>query len=291
MPVTTPPTRVSLPIVLRRLTVLRAVDVTPRMRRITLGGEQLGAFRSGDYDAPAFTTEGADDYVKIFLPEPGSETPALPEQHDGHLHWPRKPAPVARAYTVRRFDPVAGELDLDFVLHGHGPAGNWARTAEPGSVLHLAGPKVAIIPPQGADWWLLAGDETALPALGRFVETYGGTAPMHVFALVDGPQEEQSDLAGVTWVHSRPGVSDATVLAEAVESGAPRGGEGWMWIAGEASIVKELRAVSKRLGIAKPMLDASGYWRSPESDRPLARLRLLREQAVETLEARRRGTT
>ncbi|EHK81647.1 Siderophore-interacting protein [Rhodococcus pyridinivorans AK37] len=108
MPVTTPPTRVSLPIVLRRLTVLRAVDVTPRMRRITLGGEQLGAFRSGDYDAPAFTTEGADDYVKIFLPEPGSETPALPEQHDGHLHWPRKPAPVARAYTVRRFDPVAG---------------------------------------------------------------------------------------------------------------------------------------------------------------------------------------
>lgn len=291
MPVTTPPTRVSLPIVLRRLTVLRAVDVTPRMRRITLTGDQLGAFRAGEWDAPAFTTEGADDYVKIFLPEPGSDMPVLPEQHDGHLHWPRKPAPVARAYTVRRFDSEAVELDLDFVLHGHGPAGDWARTAAPGDVIHLAGPKISTVPPEGADWWVLAGDETALPAMGRFVDEYAGSAPLHVFVLVDDATEEQSDLADVTWVHRVEGRPDAEVLAEAVDAGAPRGGDGWMWIAGEAAIVRELRAVSKRLGVPKPMLHASGYWRSPESDRPLARLRLLKEQAVETLEARRRGTT
>lgn len=291
MPVTTPPRNVSLPIVLRRLHVVRVTDVTPRMRRVTLGGDQLGAFRSGDYDAPAFTTEGADDYVKIFLPEPGSSEPVLPEQHDGHLHWPRRPAPLARAYTVRRFDPVAGELDLDFVVHGHGPAGNWARDAQPGAVLHLAGPKISTLPPVGAPWWLLAGDETALPAIGRFVQTHDDPAALHVFALVDGPDEEQADLPGVRWVHRRPGEPDGSVLAEAVAAHAPRDAQGWMWIAGEAAIVRDLRAVSKELGIAKPMLDASGYWRSPASDRPLARLRLLREQAVETLEARRRGTT
>ena len=88
MPVTTPSRRLDLPIVLRELTVLRTVEVTPRMRRITVGGEQLGTFQSGEFSVAEFRTEGADDYVKIFLPEEGSAAPVLPEQHDGHLHWP-----------------------------------------------------------------------------------------------------------------------------------------------------------------------------------------------------------
>ncbi|MFD4291818.1 siderophore-interacting protein [Rhodococcus sp. NPDC058505] len=287
MPVTTPSRRLDLPIVLRELRVIRTTEVTPRMRRITVGGEQLEAFRSGKYEVTAFRTEGADDYVKVFLPEEGESAPVLPEQHDGHLHWPRKPAPVARAYTVRRFDPATGELDLDFVVHGHGVAGNWARDARPGDVLHLAGPKVSTIPPVGADWWLLAGDETALPAIGRYVDTHDDPAALHAVVLVDGSAEEQADLAGVTWVHRRPGVPDATLLADEVRRLAPTAGDGWMWIAGEAAIVRELRSVAKELGIPRDLLDASGYWRLPATG-ALARVRALRDQAVESLDHRRR---
>lgn len=287
MPVTSPSRRLDLPIVLRELQVLRTTEVTPRMRRITVGGEQLRAFRSGDLDVTAFRTEGADDYVKVFLPEEGESAPVLPEQHDGHLHWPRKPAPVARAYTVRRFDAELGELDLDFVVHGHGVGGNWARDAKPGDVLHLAGPKVSTIPPLGADWWLLAGDETALPAIGRYVETHEDGAALHAVVLVDGPAEEQTDLPGVTWVHRRAGVPDAQRLADAVREVAPTSGDGWMWIAGEAAIVRELRAVAKALGVPKHQLDASGYWRAPVVG-ALARVRALRDSAVESLETRRR---
>ena len=288
MPVTTPSRRLDLPIVLRELTVLRTVEVTPRMRRITVGGEQLGTFQSGEFSVAEFRTEGADDYVKIFLPEEGSAAPVLPEQHDGHLHWPKRPAPVARSYTVRRFDAEAGELDLDFVLHGHGIAGNWARNAQPGDTLHLAGPKVSTIPPVGADWWLLAGDETALPAIARYVEEHDGSEPLYVAVLVDGPAEEQRELPGVTWVHRREGVSDARLLADAARTLGPSTGAGWMWIAGEASIVRELRATAKQLGVTKDLLDASGYWRVQVGDGPLARVRTLRDKAVESLENRRR---
>ena len=287
MPVTTPSQRLDLPIVLRELRVIRTTEVTPRMRRITVGGDQLGAFRTGELDVTPFRTEGADDYVKVFLPEEGETEPVLPEQHDGHLHWPRKPAPVARAYTVRRFDAVTGELDLDFVVHGHGVGGNWARDAKPGDVLHLAGPKVSTIPPIGAEWWLLAGDETALPAIGRYVETHDDPATLHAVVLVDGPAEEQSDLAGVTWVHRQAGVSDAQTLADAVRRVVPQAGDGWMWIAGEAAIVRELRAVAKERGIPKAQLDASGYWRVPVTG-ALGRVRALRDQAVESMEHRRR---
>ncbi|QNG21181.1 siderophore-interacting protein [Rhodococcus triatomae] len=287
MPVTTPSRRLDLPIVLRKLTVLRTAEVTPRMRRITLGGEQLGAFSAAGHDLPAFTTRGADDYVKLFFPEPGGE-PVLPEQHDGHLHWPRKPAPLARAYTVRRYDADLGELDLDFVLHGHGVAGNWARDARPGDEIHLAGPKISTVPPVGASWWLLAGDETALPAVGHYLDDADGTVDLHAFVLVDGPEEEQRELTGVRWVHRRSGVADAELLAQAVRDHSLPEGEGWMWIAGEAGIVRELRAVAKHLGIPKPMLDASGYWRADAGSSALGRIRALRDQAVESLEHRRR---
>ncbi|WP_240945371.1 siderophore-interacting protein [Rhodococcus sp. HNM0569] len=275
-----------LPIVLRKLDVMRTHDVTPRMRRITVAGDQLGSFESGGRTLPAFTTAGCDDYVKLFLAEPGHD-PVLPEQHDGHLHWPKKPAPLARTYTVRRFDADAGELDLDFVLHGHGVAGNWARAARPGDVLHLAGPKISTVPPTGVDWWLLAGDDTALPAIARFVESAPGV-PVHAAVLVESADEEQRDLPGVTWVHRQAGVPDARVLADAARSIAPDTGQAWMWIAGETGVVRELRSVAKTLGIGKPMLDASGYWRSPDTQRPLGRLLAMREEARESLDVRRR---
>src|SRR5699024_11085091 len=184
-------------------------------------------------------------------------------------------------------------LDLDFVLHGHGTAGLWARDAAPGDTLHLGGPKAATLPPAGARWWLLVGDETALPAVGRFVEEHPDQ-DLTAVVVVEDPAEEQ-DLPGVTWVHrAGRGSHDGPLLADAVRALAAeradgfRDGLGWMWIAGETAAVRELRTLAKELGVPRAMLDATGYWRAPAQGSTLGRLRVLQERTTEALEARRR---
>ena len=281
-----PPGRTSLPIVLRHLHVVRVVDVTPHMRRVTFGGEQLGAFSAGGHDLTPFTTHNPDDYVKLFFPDPETNVLTLPEQDDGHLDWPRRPAPTSRSYTVRSYDAAAGELDIDFVLHGHGVAGEWARTVRPGDSIHLAGPKVTTTPPMGAPWWILAGDETALPAIAHYLDAPPAGTPVHAFVVVPGAADEQSDIDGITWLRRRDDVTDGQQLAAAINALTLPGGEGWMWIAGEAGTVRELRAVAKSLGVGKAMLDASGYWRRPVTGGVLERVRTLRAQATETLVSR-----
>ncbi|HEY1175086.1 MAG TPA: siderophore-interacting protein, partial [Phytomonospora sp.] len=149
------------PLVVRRLTVLRTRAVTPRMRRITLTGAQLRSFDAGGAHQPAFASTAFDDHVKLVWSEGGDVAAALPVQLPHGIEWPPCPERIARDYTPRRFDPQTGELDLDFVVHGHGPAVTWAERAEPGDVLHIVGPKSSTVLPGGLDWIVLAGDETA----------------------------------------------------------------------------------------------------------------------------------
>ncbi|MFE1889777.1 siderophore-interacting protein [Streptomyces microflavus] len=89
---------VTFPIVLRELTVLRVADVTPGMRRVTLGGPQLRAFHRDGLDLPALRTEGFDDHVKFFFAE-GDEPPVLPGQNVSSLDWPVDARPLAKDYT------------------------------------------------------------------------------------------------------------------------------------------------------------------------------------------------
>src|SRR6266568_4230449 len=74
-------------------------------------------------------------------------------------------APVMRDYTPRRFDAVQRELDIEFALHGDGPAATWAAQAAPGQRVMIGGPRGSFIVPTDFDWHLLIGDETALPAV------------------------------------------------------------------------------------------------------------------------------
>ncbi|XCM33751.1 siderophore-interacting protein [Streptomyces parvus] len=83
---------VTFPIVLRELTVLRVADVTPGMRRVTLGGEQLRAFHRDGLDLPALRSEGFDDHVKFFFAD-GDAPPVLPGQNVSSLDWPGRRAP------------------------------------------------------------------------------------------------------------------------------------------------------------------------------------------------------
>lgn len=164
----------AFPITTRFLEVIRSVDVTPGMRRVTLGGAELAAYTAvNGYPVGAFRSEGFDDEFKILLKHPDAAEAVGPAQADGVLDWPREdPHMVLRTYTFRRWDPVRGEIDVDFVRHGVGPATRWAYRVQPGERVQVAGPKMSMGHPDGADWTLIAGDETALPAIGRWLEQW-----------------------------------------------------------------------------------------------------------------------
>lgn len=200
------------PITMRRLEVLRTADVTPGMRRITVGGAGLGPGHLHGHHVAAFRSDGFDDEFKLFFTADGDKAPVLPRQNDGHLDWPRNPPALVRTYTVRRFDAEAGEVDIDFVNHGHGIATEWARRCRPGDELWVAGPKMSFTVPEGVDWLLILGDETALPAIGRWLEEMheGTRAKVFIEIADDSHRQELASAADVdiVWL-SRGGAPPA----------------------------------------------------------------------------------
>lgn len=150
--------RVRHEVKLRMLQVIRANPITPSMIRVTLSGDEL----------PGFTTAAHDDHVKLFFPAAGSNQLVLPRLGpDGPVFTEGAQRPAARDYTPRRYDPIANELDIDFVLHGDGPASSWAADAQPGQFLGVGGPRGSYVLSDEFDWYLLLGDETAIPAIDR----------------------------------------------------------------------------------------------------------------------------
>src|SRR3954447_15289137 len=160
------------PRVARVAEVLRTSRLTPHMIRVVLGGEGLAGFPAGEF---------TDHYVKLLFPPDAPD----PER------------PVTRTYTVRAWDAAAGELTLDFVWHGdEGLAGPWAAAAQPGDRISFFGPGGGYATPPAADWHLLAGDESALPAIGAALDRLPAGARALAFVEVSGPEEEQAELGG-----------------------------------------------------------------------------------------------
>lgn len=258
------------PITLRELSVIDAFDISASMRRIVLGGPQLAGFRSGEHEVPALVTSGFDDEIKVFFPDPLSGELHLPIQRDRVIEWPRDPRPVSRTYTVRSFDAERGRLELDFVLHGTGVASTWARGCEVGDRVHIAGPKMSLLHPQGADWLLIAGDDTAIPAIARWVEELPEGTPAEVFIEVGGPGDEQEIEAregvSITWVHRGPVPAGTTThLADAVRAVPWREGAPFAWVAGETLSIKPIRRwLREERGLSPERVEVTGYWRRTE---------------------------
>src|SRR5690606_1656447 len=125
------------------LTVLRREPVAAHLVRVVLGGDGFDTFA-----ARAET----DSYVKLELPHAGES--------------------VVRSDTVRRVDADAREIWIDFVVHGdEGVAGPWARSVAPGTEVAVRGPGGGYRPDPSADFHLLAGDETAVPAVAAALES------------------------------------------------------------------------------------------------------------------------
>lgn len=242
-----------------RLLEVRCVGrLSPRMVRITLGGSDLDGFRS----------LAADDHVKLFFPADGHDRPVLPAVDPGGLVYPEDaPRPAHRDYTPRRYRPVEQELDVDMVLHGAGPGSAWASRAEPGMAVGVAGPRGSFVIPDSFDWYLLAGDETALPAIGRRLGELPSAARALVLIEVDGADDElrletRADVR-LTWLHrdgAAPGTSDS--LLRAVRSLVLPDGDGFAWAAGEASAMHMLRQhLRNERGLDSNAMKVRGYWK------------------------------
>lgn len=243
---------------MRLLQVVRTQAVSPQLLRVTLSGEDLRGFVSASFD----------DHVKVFFPEPGQDRPVLPTVGpEGISMPPGVPRPAARDYTPRRYDAHANELDIEFVLHGDGPASTWAAQARPGQFIGVGGPRGSFVVPTAFDWHLLIGDDTALPAIARRIEEVPASA--RVIALIEvadaGAQIPLPvrDGLSVRWLH-RDGApaGDSVALERAVRQVALPAGEGYVWAAAESAAAKAVRRVLvEERGIAKTRIRASSYWK------------------------------
>ncbi|MGO2801797.1 MAG: SIP domain-containing protein [Corynebacterium variabile] len=256
------------PIALRELEVKRVADITPGLRRVTLTGGELDALTTPEgFDQLAFDSTGFDDDIKLIFAYPGETEPVLPMRKDGGIKFPKERRPLAKTYTVRRWDASTRELDVDFVKHGLGTATTWAYRAQPGERVHIAGPSTSKGLPEGADWLLIAGDDTATPAIARFLEDLPEDArgqvflevaeDSHVYDLREMPNME------VTWL-ARNGVpaGASTLLTDAVAGADWQEGQCFAWLAGEQSVVRDLRrGLIEQRGLDKAWIDFTGYWK------------------------------
>lgn len=254
------------PVTLREVEVSRIEDITPGMRRVTFTGPQLGAFTSDNgLPQPALVSGGFDDDVRLLFAHPGQTEPVLPVQAHGKLDWAKDARPLYRAYTVRRCDPDAGELDVDFVVHGVGVAATWAQRARPGDRIHLFGPHSSSGPPPPADWLLVAGDDTALPAIGRLLDEAPDDVRAQVFVEVAERDHVQPlrELPGVTvtWL-VRAGAAPGSLLRDAVRGAQWWPGAPFAWVAGERSAVRDIRRyLVEDRGMPRKDIDFTGYWK------------------------------
>ncbi|GAA1886869.1 siderophore-interacting protein [Actinomadura bangladeshensis] len=242
---------------LHRGTVLRTERLTPHMIRVVLGGAGLAEFGAGEF---------TDHYVKLLFPRPGVAYPEPFDMERVRAELPRDQWPSTRTYTVRAWDAEARELTIDFVHHGDkGLAGPWAASARPGDEILFNGPGGAYAPRADAGWHLLAGDESAIPAIAASLERVPDGVPARVFIEVAGPEEEQKlqapDGAEIVWLH-RGGGRVGDLLVEAVQRLDFPGGEVHAFVHGEAAFVKALRRhLRVERGLPLEQLSISGYWR------------------------------
>lgn len=236
----------------RRLDVLKVTDLTPRMRRITVGGPQLQGFIS----------VGSDDHVKLLFATSPEEQVALDNLDFGRDTW----RPTMREYTPRRIDLVAGELDIDFVLHGDGPASTWAAQAQVGQVLNIAGPRASMVVPDIFDSYLLIGDETAIPAIARRLEELPASRKVLAVIEIEDAQEQQllasKAQVEVIWVQRHQqallGVVKALTLPE---------GQLYTWVALEKSLTRQAkRLLIDEKGVKEDLIKAAAYWRLDPND-------------------------
>ena len=281
-----------------RVTVSRITELSPSFRRVTFTGAELSTFG----------TDRLDQRIKLVFPVPGFGFSDLGEGGDWYTIWrelPLERRSPFRTYTVRAVDPVLAQLDVDFFVHADGgPASQWLETATEGDELIVVGPDArSVNSAAGIDWRpgsatrvLLAGDETAAPAICSILESLPEGTTAHAFILVPTmadalPIVSVADTT-VTWLTREPGAVDvetavrdwaadnpasfASALAASSQeladidvdrellwdSPGASAGDFYAWLAGESAMIKSLRRfLVTETGIDRKRVAFMGYWR------------------------------
>ncbi|WDI93202.1 siderophore-interacting protein [Xanthomonas campestris] len=243
---------------LRSVQVVRCEMITPQMRRIVFGGSELAGFQS---DAP-------DDHVKLFFPNADGAFVLPTMTAEGPRYDAGAVPSPGRDYTPRYFDPQSSELSIDFVLHGDGVASSWAAQAQPGDDLKIGGPRGSFLVADDYDHYVLLGDETALPAIGRWLEAMPADMHAEVYIEIADAAERQELLSAadvdIYWLE-RNGFDAATstLLEDSLRDYEPHDGDTFYWIGAESMRARAMRKfLEEHLQVDKESVRAKGYWKA-----------------------------
>lgn len=246
-------------------TVTDVHRLSPHFVRVTFTGPEFDVFG----------TAGLDQRIKLILPladgslsDIGQHDEAVIASGDWYSIWRDLPAETRgalRTYTVRRVDPAARRLVVDFVVHHDaGPAGAWAESASVGQELVIVGPDQRSEGYRlGLDWHpgtarrlLLAGDETAAPGISGILESLDGSFEVDAFIEVPTSADRLTlDLPEsfrVTWL-AREAREHGAALTEAVAA----------WSASSSDVLARASA-PRAQELVDVDVDVDLLWDSPE---------------------------
>ncbi|MFK8050454.1 MAG: siderophore-interacting protein [Halioglobus sp.] len=221
----------------RTLEVIHCEHLTPNMLRVTLGGQGMNNFPKDQESA----------YVKLVFPQPGEARPLM------------------RTYTVS--EQRHNQIDVDFALHAaEGPATAWALSAQPGTEILVGGPGPKKLINSEADWFLLAGDMTALPALKANIALLPKDAKGYVVVeVVDESDIQALDFPAnieAQWIVNTHAENAASPLLDRVKQLPWLPGQPAVWAACEFQSMRALRKYFKfERQLAKSHLYISSYWK------------------------------
>jgi NADPH-dependent ferric siderophore reductase len=225
------------------LRVVEVVDLAPSTRRLRVGAASSGALRQFSF-------------------QPGQDL-MLDVARQGERI-------VRRRYTIRRFDAERQVLDVDFVLHGEGPAAQWAAQARPGTVFEAIGPRGKVTLERDATWHVFIGDETFVPAVGAMLDALPEGRRAVAVLEVDSSADAEAlgrDLAvgagiEVQFVQraGRP-VGQAPALLQALDAVEVPPVSRHAYVAGEHHVVTAIRTALATKGLGADEVSPKAYWR------------------------------
>ncbi len=242
---------------LRRVEVRRIEQLSPRMRRFVLGGPELAGFA---IEEPAAS-------VRLLLPR-ADGTLEMPEWTGNQFELADGSRAPIRTFTPRSFDADTLDLAIDIVLHDHGAASDWARAASIGDEVAISGPGRGYEIDTAAAGYLLAGDETAIPAISQLIEELAPSVPVEVIieiedesARLDLPIHERTS---VSWHELPAGAEPGAAMFDAITSLTEF--PPTIWVAGEAAAIQRIRRhLFDERGLPRSAATVRGYWKQGRS--------------------------
>jgi NADPH-dependent ferric siderophore reductase len=237
----------------RAVAVERCELLGARMIRITLGGPEFVGFAVPDVAAS----------VRVLLPREGERAVVVPRWNGNEFLLADGSRPAIRTLTPLRVDSAHGRLDVEVVLHDGGRASAWARTARPGDEVALSGPGRGYAIDPEARRFLIGGDETALPALGKLVDALSPSVTTDILVEIAHADARRADAIPrpAAWHLRDPAAPPGSALAEAIRTTSIGPGDR-VWIAGEAAGVQAIRRyLFEEAGIVRARTAVRGYWK------------------------------